>query len=256
MSSMERPTLSTGGSSPHPIRQVFTDPAHAIGTRGALPDGRVFYYACNPRNFTISRGTLCQTLDGNATAYTKINVSANAGIGDTKIELKLASTSVTPANYFAGGFLTVQTTSVAGRDGYFYRVIGNDYTATDELTVFLDDPLEEVLTTSTDDDVDLSPNQYQGMATHDGSTESLPAGVPLVDVPIGTTEPQYFWIQSWGPCAVLTAGATALGLSLTKSGATAGAVGAKTGATSNEVAWQRLTNVSTDFHPVYLRINP
>lgn len=255
MSSMERPALMTGGSSQQPIRQVFEDPQHPVGTRAVFEDGRVFYYACN-RQAALSRYKLAQALSGAVTISTRINSDAAAGIGDTQLTVTMTSPSTIAANYFEGGFMAVMDTNTAGNEAYFYRISGNDATATDSLTIQLDDPLEAVLTTNAADDLDISPNPYQGVAVAEASFDRRIVGVPNVDVPAGSTTPQYFWMQSWGPCCVLTDGAVGLGSALTQSASVVGALKLVSSAVQPHLAVTRLTTVDADYNPVYLTINP
>ena len=119
MGSMERPTLMTGGSSPHPVRQVFDDPAHPVGTIGAFSDGRVFYYASSI-GAAILPGQVCQVAQ-NDTNTAVINPTSNA-VATTKIlDVTLGGSSTFAKDYFSGGFVTVQNLAGAG---YFYRISG------------------------------------------------------------------------------------------------------------------------------------
>jgi len=216
-----------------------------IGAYAETPDGRGFRYALVGGTSTVA-GSLYQSAAQDTTNFNPsggLSVSA-AAIGATQITL---TSSVTiAANALAGGYLSVAVTPGLG---YTYRIASN--TAVSGATgcvITLADPLVIALTTSSK--VVATHHPYSSVIVNPTTATGMPVGVANSII----TNANYGWLQTYGACAVLTQGGTAVGLGIAPSTTTAGAV--KTAATTLcTIGFCMNTLVTTEADLVYLTIH-
>lgn len=205
------PQIAFGENSPQSIYAASTTKRHPLGTRGIIGN-RVFYYASNSGS-AITRSTLCRHA---AATANHVNVAPSAAhvAGVSSVSLTLGATSAA-ANLYEDGWLFVSDSSSDAANGVERRIMSHaSASSSGTLTVRLFEGIEEALTTA--DEITLRTNEYSGIVTTPGNAIVQVAGVPAFDVPAGSTDVQYFWLQTWGPCSVTGDGSTfADGLAVT-----------------------------------------
>ena len=160
-----------------------------IGSRLALGDGRVFYYALNGSS-ALAAGKLI----GSPIVATEkeTNMAQAEAIGSKQVDM-VAVNTVT-ADQYAEGYLTVVNDT---GEGQTYKIKGNTAAASAATTtVYLYDGLVTALDTTSD--VIIAPNIFRSV-TLNGDVIRFTVGVPLIPV----TASYYFWCQTWGPVGVL-----------------------------------------------------
>ena len=203
--SFSNPILPTGGTSAQSVYSVATTPLHLPGTRAMLQDGRVFEYVRSKSATAIGKGKLA-SYDPIVAAIDKLTgVATDLGSTTTVVSV----TATLALNELAGGYLSVD---LDPGQGEMYRILGN-YGAgtagahtTGNLTLTLDRPLAGAALTTTSR-LTIQPNATSVIISTAVTAQALPvevaAGVTLVDVPAGSTTPQYFWAQKAGLANVL-----------------------------------------------------
>jgi len=224
---------------------------HRLGTRGVLPDGRVFYYARNgatelaPHLVVISKTVRSGTHAAAQTISTVIS-SGNTNPVGTTVGVIWATTPHTSGEY-DDGYMTVETTPGEG----VYKIASDPAAATSGVgsRIILEesDPLKVALTTVSKLAFEANPYSSVVVATTGAAPNNQTAGVagvPNVTVPIR----DYFWCQTWGHAAVrydATTAAVVSGkvlLALTSPGVT----GAFNSTTSGDTtAWKNRGNSPT-----------
>lgn len=188
-----------------------TVPEHQLGAIGVTPDGRKFRYARVDASTALVAGNLLQSKAENTSDQDL--AFAAAAIGATEI---VTTTTVTvDANEYADGYVAVTVTPDLG---HYYRIKSHPAASAATLTLQLYDPLEVAWTTSTR--ADLVANPYNRVIQHPTTATSAVVGVAVQAAAVDT----YTWIQSGGPCAMLTEGVIAVGQQVVASNGTAGAV--------------------------------
>lgn len=213
---------------------LFTSTSTAqctLGARAATADGRSFRYVQMGAAAAVP-GKLYQA-PAEVTNHQDLTPAA-AAIGATQVTVTLGATAAT-ANQYQGGFLVV---TVTPGQGYMYRISSNpaaDASAT--MVVTLEDPLLVALTTSSR--VDLVASPYKGVIVNPASASSAPVGVAVYAIPAG----EYGFLQVGGAATVLADGAVSVGVNVSASNATAGAVEAAV--TAQAAIGQALTSIAT-----------
>lgn len=195
--SYSNPAITSGGTSGQSIWEARTTPLHEVGTRGVLDDGRVFYYACN-RGVAIDAGHL---ISGAAISGDFDDLATNTALRyATVVNVTPVGSATYAANQLAGGWLSINSgTTGAGRQ---YKI--KSHPATAAATAF-DVTLWDALA---DEDFNANttatvvPNLYSSVALLDVSGTNVVAGATNFDIPAGSTDPQYFWAQTWGNATV------------------------------------------------------
>jgi len=294
---MANPIISNGVGSPQSIydeyvvtatNQTRAEGYHPVGTRGYLPDGRVFYYCSNGAT-ALTAGSL---LIGSALTVTatddKIVLTdsfANFATG-VREGIVLQESDIETAdiieNSYKDGFMVFE--NAAGQGGLYYKIARHsawtfDGTSTSR-TIDLYDPLNGTAVAT--DEITFCRNRHDRVITSTTAEEELPVGVAPVAVTASTalatdtatasaaTSTYFFWAQTWGPAAVEVDDTTvALGIAVT-SGDTAdrveaGLMTASTGATPTLTGYDRIhcgvgmvaaVAAAGDFAMVDLRICP
>ena len=198
---MAFPTVVSGSSGYD--KTATTTQKHRLGTKMAFSDGRVFYYSYAAEAITAGKLTM-----GSQTASDHIKDLAvvSGAAGSNQIVLTNGgSTAITGSGKYTGNFGTrgdyvdgyVFINDVTG-EGQIFQIADHSTAATGAaLTIDLydNDTVQTALTTSS-------------VEVWDADDIDGPAlGVPTHDIASG----EYFWNQTAGPAAVLTAGTLVLG---------------------------------------------
>jgi hypothetical protein len=194
------PRLLNGVASPQSIFEASTTKNHPLGTKGQLDDGRVFYYA-KSSGAALTRGTLCRTAaeEGEHITIAAVATAANS----PTVGVTLGSVSAAANLYADGDFIVIDGTN----SGQKRRIISHASAATGAaVTLLLEAPLEGALTTS--EECSLVKNPYADVVTTPGDAQVPVTGVPQFSVGAGTTNAQYFWLQTHGRASVQGDGST------------------------------------------------
>lgn len=258
MGSYSTPILTGGGPAQQSIYEVVagTVGRHAAGTRAVLEDGRAFYYSCN-RSVAIDCGNLVM---GSQVSVDFDDLATNtAALGDTVVNVTPVGTKTYAANELAGGYLSINTPGELN-NGRTYRI--ERHAATTAATAFdlyLSDPIREEAfaagTTAT-----IVANPWSAVLIAAAGAAHFVAGATVIDIPAGSTTPQWFWAQTWGVCTVAAdVAGDVLGHSIvsgtTQAGSYIGFVDAAADV-PQIVGVNLFTSVDADFMPVFLQIAP
>lgn len=246
---MANPALTNGMGSPQSIYQTTTTQAHKIGTRGIMPDGRVFYYSSlAAAATTLLRANLhvAQPVVANHANVTQATSGATLAAGATRVTVDIGATNV-DANQYVDGFLNINDST---GEGFEYRIKAHSTGAT-PITMDLYDPI--VIAGGTGSDVTLVANPYRNPLI--AASNGLIVGVPKVGVTAHATLDTFYWMQTWGLCTVLSGVAVTLGSSAIWS-ATDGAVTIGGAVTDIHVGSALILTVSTEHQMIDLRIRP
>lgn len=227
-------------------QEIYTSSSTQGSDLGALAttgDGRYFRYALAGAT-ALAPGKLQQASAEDTTNLQNLAVAAAA----TAALQVITTTSVTlTVNQVAGGLLVVTSSTGAG---YTYKVKGNTVASSATTTITLEDSLVNNLATTSK--IDLIPNPFSSVIVNPTTATSAPVGVAVYAV----TAAQYGWLQTHGPCGVLTqsVGGVGVGAPVAPSTVTAGAVTVAGGTTS--VLGYALTGIATtEYGSVFLEID-
>ena len=249
-----QPYLTNGRQSDQSIWQVLESGTgvtglHRVGTRGMLEDGRVFYYA-RSSGAAIVAGNMLQMPIVAATFIDLVVATDLAG-----------QTTINPTNgavtalqdAFAGGYICIINGTTGA--GQTLPITSHPaWASASAVALTIDGPLPVSLNADCKVTVTMSP--WADVVISGVNQDHMAVGVSNVAVPAGSTNPQFFWCQTWGTCAVWQDEASARGSALS-SGTTAGQVELKD-ATSDQIVGQVQTVVGTiaDFSTTFLTIAP
>jgi len=173
-----------------------SDQRHRLGTKGVLPDGRVFYYA---RNGTAAITTAGMIVDA-GTALTvnahDMDVPANANdVGTTAVSVEVPTTDLTKDQY-ADGYMIFND---GPGEGEVYRIKSHPaHDASDDNTVIItideDGGLRTATTTSSLFGLLVNPYAAVKIIDGDGTMETGALGVTTIPM----TASYYGWIQTAG----------------------------------------------------------
>ena len=201
-----------------------------LGTRGTLPDGRVFRYSKNGAT-ELKPGNPCIGVD--PTFCSMLNTSANGQIPAGTTYYTTQADGVLPiggswggttggfsADDFADGWLLVGSTVGSGTNNIQQlrikthtayaggtSLIGDSY-----CQVTLEDGEHPKWNITTSAGVAMVKNPYNGViiATTIAALANGFLGVP----PVAVAASYYFWLQTWGDCACRVMGAASSALAL------------------------------------------
>lgn len=181
------------------VYQASTVQLARLGSRKVVGD-RVYRYARAGAGGTISAGQLCQAPDSNAGEISVVQTTAGQhNIGQKTLNL-YSSGSVGADEYNEGYVFVCEGTT----PGPMYRIKDHgDIAATATGTLTLYDAL--VTTHTAADQVSVLRNMYNKVVEC-GATGDVPVGVS----PITVTTNDYFWLQTWGPCAIFNSTGTGI----------------------------------------------
>lgn len=220
-------------------------PGEKLGQLAGTSDGR-FYRLSLAGATALSPGKLTVNEDADTDVVNK-TVAATVAAGATSVVLN--SAGAVTANFYVGGYLTVND---ATGEGISYYVTGNTgLSAAGELTVYLKEPLAVGLTVSVSE-VTLVSSPFANTVISATDQADMPVGVPNVSV----TAANYYWSQVGGICSVLVdTGGFTKGQALTIGAATAGAVENLDAAGEPQIGVAVLAGTATEYQPAWLSIN-
>jgi hypothetical protein len=204
------PVLYNGLGVSQGIYDIVTSPVVAIGTRAALADGRVFYYARSTSATALGAGLLCMAEIADADMDDM--VTGTTVVGDTVILMTSAGSKTYAANELAEGYFCYAAGTTGG--GIAYKIKSHNATgATAEYTINLYDGLAIAGSSDAKATVGKNPWMDPVIATQ-ASQPGIPTGVPQMTVPAGDSTTQYYWSQTWGAAGVVAGSATVCGTEL------------------------------------------
>ena len=191
-------------------KQTTTTKRHPLGTRGVLPDGRVFRYAENSATAkeagrllqagaTFHNGDFDMDIAIEST-YPDTDYNALGDLDLAIVTSDLTLDTVLPADFYADGWMYVND---GPGEGHVYRISSHtsqDSDASTALRVHLagDDALvSTALSTASLVGLVASP-YYQPVPTDLDTTLTQQVGV----TPAAIAASVFFWVQTWGPAAV------------------------------------------------------
>lgn len=209
---------------------------HPQGALAYASSGRIFRYALNGTSALVT-GNLLQA-SAQDTSYENMAVLASPIIaaqnGAQTVNITNGTATITNAQYVNGtvGVYTAGGEAIGG-DYEIFGVTGT-LTTGGALTVTVDRPITVAWTTALKVNMKRSP--WSGVIQFPVTTQTeMPVGVAPWAVTASTaTVLQYGWVQTHGPCTVLSDNSTyAVGSGLVPSLAVAGAVGVNVAGTTH-----------------------
>ncbi|MEK7180003.1 MAG: hypothetical protein AAB706_00850 [Patescibacteria group bacterium] len=246
------PITSLSGALQISGQDLLTDSStqqHALGQYAETSDGRGYRYCKVGATATVP-GKLYVGADFDVVNHSPaggLGVNAAVAIGGTDIVISTSTTLV--LNELAGGFLSV---GITPGQGYTYRIKSNTATSAATLaTIVLDDPLKIALTTASK--VVVVQHQYNGVVVSPGAAST---GVPVGVANSIITAAYFGWLQTYGPCSILSGVATSIslpGVPVSPSASTAGSVIVST-AILPTVGWAMHLFTATEYNLVHLTL--
>ena len=204
-------TSSIGDAIPDPFSESATK-LFPLGSKLEYGD-RKFRYAQIDSAVTSAGLTLENKL---AIANHRDLEVAAASAGAKSITVTLGGGTEAAVDYYNEGYIHIND---AAGQGQLLKIKDHpqaDSEATLVLTLY--DPLKTAITTSSK--ADLIASNYKSINT----AATTPVGVIVGVSTIAMTANYYGWVQTSGPCSVLTSGAVVLGHAAVRSDTTAGAI--------------------------------
>jgi hypothetical protein len=249
------PYLTNGRQSSQSIWEVsqgstdLSSGLHPVGTRAALEDGRVFYYARNRSTALVAGNLLSAELQ--TAEFADLATADGVVAGDTTITPTLGATAVT-VNEYAGGYAIVNDDTGEGKT---YTIKSHPLaTGTAAVVLTLDDPVNVTFGAGTS--ITMMKNLWGDVIISPAAAAHVAVGVSNVAVPLGSTNPQYFWCQTWGICSVWQDEISAIGALVGSGPDTAGQVGIYNSGTEQIVGVNTWTTVAGENNPIFLTIAP
>jgi hypothetical protein len=211
--------------------------------------GKAFRYALAGE--TLVKGNLVQAMVQN-TSYENMAVSVAGVKGDMFLNVTNGNATITQLEY-SGGSLSIYTAgTIAICDEYTIVGLSGTLTTGGAMKVYLDRPLRAAVTTSAKVNMKKSPWSGVIQAPATTATEMI-CGVAIYEI----TSAYYGWVQTHGPCSVLSDNGTfavgsQIGGPLTVAGA-AGVYAAGTGA--QQVGVTRMAKASAHGLAAFLQID-
>ena len=185
-----------------------------LGTKGLMPDGRVFRYS--KAGEAITAGLMCQTPLAIANHDMDL-VTAAAAAGATSIVSTLGGTAVTKDQYKGG---TLYVNDGAGEGQTFRIATHAAVSSSGDFTVPFEgkQTVKTALTASSLTGIKANP--YNGTLLYNTTPDGIPTGFSPTDVASGA----YFWQQTYGDAAILVNGTVVLGQCVVPGTTTSGSV--------------------------------
>ena len=239
------PIVAGGHGSQHVSAEVQS--GHQLGNTMVLPDGRRFSYG-RAGGTALVAGNLCQQTLNDANFDLLVVPTARA-IGDKTVTVTTGSTAVT-VNQLLDGYAHPED---AAGEGIAYSIKSNEAAATTAtLTMVLHSGLVLAWTTVTT--VGIFANPYSVVIRHPAPATAWICGVAAAPIPLT----EFGWLQTNGPCSVLTEGTVVINEKVIDS-ATADGACAPTASTAageeNYVGVTMEVGVTTEHSLINLNIN-
>ena len=176
---------------------------HPLGQLMELPDGALYRYTLAGE--ALGAGNLIQTPLKIADHDMDLVVQAAAAIGDTTLALTLGSTLSTLDQY-KDGYVNVND---GPGEGHRYRIKDHlSVLSGGTITLNLDEPIAEALTTGSGSLCGLFANPYNGTLLYNITTaDGVPQGFAATEIASG----EFGWLQTHGWGSVLVIGSAAVG---------------------------------------------
>ena len=216
-----------------------------MGTKLIYGD-RTFRYAF--MDGAVTAGKALQSAAAVAN-HRDIAVQAAASAAATSVTVTLGSTAATEDQY-ANGYLHIN--DVAGQGQLLSIATHAAADASANLAVTLNDAVATALTTSSK--ADLIANPYKDVVVAPATETGPVIGVTTIDM----TDNYYGWIQTGGPCSILTSGTLVLGEAAVRSDTTAGAaepIDADVEGESTIIGQVMVVNGDTDNSVIWLNVD-
>lgn len=233
----------------NPFGVESSSATHNLGEAVYLADQRIFRYGICNASTAAAAGKL-QIAPPHITNHDNMTCAV-AAIGATSVTVTPGNTAGN-ANIYAEGYLVINAGTGLGQT---FKVKGHAaITASTAFVVQLFDPIKVALDATSK--ACLFHNSYNlfGVQTT-GSRQMLPAGVPLVNIPVSN----YGWLQTHGTAGVLCDTTTTLGAPQVASTSVAGAVTDQTdnlGASAEfPVGIATVAGVNAEYRPIFLQID-
>jgi hypothetical protein len=171
------------------------DPEYNVGDRVQLPDGRVFYYA--------KSGGACYTGQGNkfynaipATGIDYSLLAAASAVRSMQVTMTNQGTVAQTKDGLRNGLIILKPASGSGNNELQMRgIVGNTAGGvSDEITIYLDAPLTEALTTASY--AFCMPSPWSDVR-YGSDINCSHCGISAVEV---SDSDVYHWEQTWGLC--------------------------------------------------------
>lgn len=245
----QNPILLGGVESNHPFDEQLAvthmsdaraEGRHPVGVRGALPDGRVFYYGKSGDGSiggALTRAKLAISPNMMLHAdHDNVAITTSRAIGDRIITVDLPTTD-TPANFYKDGYIWVND---ATGEGQYWKIVDHSELDTSVagslVTVTLEREIKTALTTAVSE-ITIVRNPFDHLGLSTTAVQEFVCGIPACDVTASgartasastgasvTSITSYFaWIQTAGAAAVLVGDTSSLGVPV-MSGTAAGEV--------------------------------
>ena len=214
---------------------TYSDQRHVLGTRLILQDGRTFRFVENGGTLLVAGNVIQAEAPG--ANFDELVVPSAAAIGSDTVTVTLGSSAAT-VDLFAEGYLFVEDD--AG-ESFLYPVRSPPAAATTaSLVVTIWNSIQVALTTSST--VLLLKSLYKDVIQMPTTGTGDIVGVAVKAI----AADEYGWIQTHGPCGVLTDGTLVVGQHIRASDGVAGAVEPlnRDGTGEDEAALGRVISVS------------
>jgi len=249
-----------------------------LGTRGVLPDGRVFRYAKAGAAIKIGwaiQGDSAYNVSDLWSLSSSGNLPLGAGTTHTStwsyIEVEtswIVDATAMAADLFAEGYLFVGscadgvfTTSTG--TGQIVRIkdhLGMTASSTEHTKFNLEDGEHLVEDVSTDHSVGVMMNPYKNVinVAQAAAPTAGVLGVALTNITSG----YYFWCQTWGPAVMHCGEAITIGMTVNMStdagdtGVTEHIFSSEAGADSNVLGYAMLPALASQYVMVMLQLSP
>uniref|UniRef100_A0A6H1ZEN4 Tail protein n=1 Tax=viral metagenome TaxID=1070528 RepID=A0A6H1ZEN4_9ZZZZ len=195
------------------IRTPTANKIHPLGTRGTDGSNRVYRYA---RNGVVALAvglpvTTAALYEQALTTAMAANIGTTGAITTTASDIYINTSDLTAAakDYYAEGYMVVQSDTGSGASGQVVRLKGNPQMSTSSTGIgttgvfTFDDNDRLTVDIASGAVVTFHANPYQSViVVAGGALTAGTLGVPNVAVSTN----YYFWAQTWGPCPVLQDG--------------------------------------------------
>jgi len=239
--------MLTGGFqlSNQAIRQTSAIQKAPLGAVGVSRSGSVFRYAkAGAADLVIANALVAADPVAN---HQSCAVVAAVAAGERVVQITLGATAST-LNQYKDGFLTIEDGT---GEGYTYQIAGNTVGNASNIYVYLVDPIELALDTTTEASLDY--NLYANVVISAIDQADAPAG--LAHKAVDTSEEPYFWAQTGGHATIWSDEVIAAGDALTTGTGTAGQLEMQDA--SGEPFWGHTIDTAIDgeFTLAWLMIN-
>ena len=246
---------SVEGDIASPKYDIYTPTAtqkYRLGTRYHKADGRSFYYA-KAGTTALVRGNLLQSAVDCFTANEQqdLSIETASAVGDD-FGYATTGTDAITEDQLKDGWYIVSDDTVAAGGAQIYQIKSHPAGAAGSTKFTFYDKIGVLI--STDSKAGLIMSPYSGVVQCPTTATGWLVGVAMTAV----TASYYCWIQTWGMASILAAGALAIGESIVRGPAIAGACAAQdAGAGADEyeiIGHAGHSTDDTDWGFVYLQI--